>query len=182
MAATRIPRRATDIVEDAGAWVLLVAALLLVVVALAVGIGAYTQTAERARVEAQDRTTVTGTLLADAPPVYGQEGYPAPVSAEAQWTGPDGGTRTGRVPVTGAADAGDQVLVWVDRGGALAKPPPTGFEAVLTGFVRGLGVLLVGAAPLGLAWLLILRATAAANSRRWEREWAQAGPDWSARL
>ena len=41
MAATRIPRRATDIVEDAGAWVLLVAALLLVVVALAVGIGAY---------------------------------------------------------------------------------------------------------------------------------------------
>lgn len=179
-AATRMPRRPTDLVEDAAAWVVLAAVLLLAVVALAVGIGTYDRIAERARVEAGERTKVTATLLAAAPAVTVQTRYRPSIGVEAQWTGPDGASRTGRVPVAGAADAGDEVPVWVDRDGALAKPSTTGFEAVSTGIVSGLGVLLFGAAPLGLAWRLVLRATEAANSRRWEREWAKVGPDWSA--
>ncbi|GAA2560576.1 Rv1733c family protein [Pseudonocardia hydrocarbonoxydans] len=181
VAATRMPRRATDIVEDAAAWVLLAVVLLLVVVAVAVGSGTRDRIAERARVEAGDRTTVTATLLAAAAPdLPVRVGYRPRVGVEAQWTGPDGGTRTGRIPVPGGAAAGEEVRVWVDRDGAPAKPPLTEFDAVSFGVLSGLRVLLVGAVPLGLAWLLVLRATAALNSRRWEREWAQVGPDWSA--
>lgn len=67
VAAAAMPRRTTDLVENAVAWILGFASLLLVVIALVAGVYANSQASERLRTETGERTRVTGTLLATAP-------------------------------------------------------------------------------------------------------------------
>jgi hypothetical protein len=176
----RIPRRVTDVVEDAVAWLLTAASLLLVALALATGVGAHDRAAERARTEAMQLTTVTATLLEPTPGVVSESGYRPPVDVQARWIGPDGVPRTGRVPVVGAAAAGSDVTVWLDRDGAVTWRS-SGIEAVASGVVSGIGVLFVGGVVLVVVWLLVRRAIGAINARRWAREWAVVGPEWTAR-
>jgi hypothetical protein len=176
-AVGRLPRRATDLVEDVVVWVLLSASLLLVAVALIAGVGANGQVNERIRTQSEGRTMVPATVVAQAPLVPLDPG--TRIGVEVQWVGLDGVRRTGVVPVTPATPAGTEVPVWVDRSGAQVDPPPAGVDAVAAGIFTGIAVLAVGASVLGVVWLLVRRGIDAVNARRWAREWADIGPEWT---
>jgi hypothetical protein len=75
VAATTMPRRTTDLVEDAAAWILISASVFLLAVALVAGVGAHAQASERLRTEPGERTRVTDTLLATAPLVPAESGF-----------------------------------------------------------------------------------------------------------
>ena len=61
--------RWTDRVEDATAWILLAAGLLVVLLGGVFGIGVHDRLANQARAEALDRTPVDATLLHASPTV-----------------------------------------------------------------------------------------------------------------
>lgn len=175
----RLPRRATDLVEDVVVWVLLSALLLFVVVALIAGVAAHARVNDRIRTLSADRTMVPATVLEQPSPIPLDPG--SRIGVEAQWVGPDGVRRTGIVPVTAATPAGSEVKVWLDRSGAAVEPPPAAADAVVAGIFTGIAVLAVGASLLGVVWLLVRRGIDVLNSRRWAREWAEIGPEWTGR-
>ncbi|GAA3064273.1 membrane protein [Pseudonocardia yunnanensis] len=176
---TEMPRRMTDLVEDAVTWVLISASLLLIVAAMVVGVLAHGRVAERALAEGQERTKVTATVLETSPLFPSDSGYQPRVAVEATWVGLDGEPRTGPVPATGGTPAGSEVAVWLDRNGTVVEPPPTGFELVAAGVLAGVGVILLGGSVLALVWVRVKRAINAANARSWEREWDVMGPKWT---
>ena len=69
----RLPRRSTDRVEDAAAWVLTAAALFVLLGAVLGGVGVYGGAVDRVRTAAQERTSVAAVLV-DAPVLNGAPG------------------------------------------------------------------------------------------------------------
>jgi hypothetical protein len=210
-AADRLPRRVTDRVEDAAAWVLIAAALLLAVLAGCVGAAVHADGLQRSATETAQRRQVAAEVLAEAPPDLLAEvrtgitpgTLPEAVppagryrTALARWTAPDGRPVTGRIPVAAATPAGRagmagrlptvvpgrQLLIWVDAAGGPTRPPSTPTQAVQAGVVAAVTLLLLGLIALGAAWLGVRALVTRSNDRRWERDWARVGPRWSGRV
>jgi hypothetical protein len=111
----RLPRRATDRVEDVVAWFLMAAALILAVIASSAGMAVYS-----GKVESASRMTHARAVLledAQASP-SGEPGMHGPVRVEARWSDRDGVERTGGLRVKDSAPAGTEVDVWVGADGA----------------------------------------------------------------
>jgi hypothetical protein len=98
---------------------------------------------------------------------------------KARWTLPDGTVRTGPVPVSLNARAGNRIKVWLTPSGHTTRSPLTEndirdqvmFAILLT--VTGWGVTLV---------IGVLAVRMLANRRRmagWQRDWDVSGPLWS---
>ena len=119
---------------------------------------------------------VTATVLESVPMLAIEQ---PPSDVPGRWIGPDSQPRTGLVTVGAGTNAGDEVRIWIGQDGARVSAPPTQSNAVGAGLLSGLGVLLVGGTVVGGVWLLVRRATASANARRWEREWDTIGPRWT---
>jgi hypothetical protein len=180
--AGRIPRRATDIVEDAAAWVLASMALLVALVAVMAGTSTYWDLADRARVETAERTAAQAVLLEPSAPIaLADGGYLGPVDVPAQWTGLDGEPRTRTVPLWQPEPSGAEVTLWMDHSGAVVDPPTTVEQAMVDGFLMGFWRLVGGVAVLALGWVLVRRVTGLANARRWARDWAAVEPLWRSR-
>jgi hypothetical protein len=73
---------------------------------------------------------------------------------------------------------GDEVPVWLRPDGSAAGTDPGG-HPVLAGIVTAAALVLGGGTVLAAGWLLLRLLTDSRNSRRWEREWARVGPEWS---
>jgi hypothetical protein len=180
--AGRLPRRASDRVEDAVAWVLIVAGLLLVVVAGVFGLGVYGRESERAELEIASRSQVRAVLIEDAQLVSGELGERLPVRALARWTDRNGLEHSRAVDVGRAAPAGTEVEVWVDAEGEAVARPVSPQNAVVGGITAAFGVLCAGGTLLAAMWFGVRELTARHNARGWEREWEQVEPDWRRRL
>lgn len=175
-----LPRRATDRIEDAAAWLLVAAGLVLIVVAGTIGFGVHAAGTERARQESASRTEVSATALENAPYVVAGSGAaPLLVEVDVNWVDADGVVRTGRAQVPSPTSKGDQVAVWLDRAGQVVREPVDGVDVVVAAVLSVVGLLVVGAVALLGAWSVVRRATAAANDRAWTREWARIGPEWT---
>ena len=177
-AVSRLPRRATDRVEDAVAWVLMVAALLLVVVAGVTGLGVYGAESARAELESGTRSPVRAVLLEDAQLVAGDLGERLPVRVPARWTDRNGLEHSGIVDVAYPKSAGTEIEVWVDAGGEIVSRPVRPLNAVIGGITSSFGVLCAGGTLLVAMWFGVRRLTARRNSRHWERAWEQVEPRW----
>jgi hypothetical protein len=101
---------------------------------------------------------------------------------KARWTAPDGapGT-TGEILAPAGAQAGNTVMIWVDRSGRLAGAPLTRSQ------VTGMAWLAAVLAPIAFAIVVLFAGVIARqvlNRRRltaWEAEWRAAGPQWTSR-
>jgi hypothetical protein len=171
-----LPRRTSDRVEDAVAWVLTAAALLLVVVAGVTGLAFHGREAERAEVEGLSTAPARAVLLEDAHVAVGEFGRRVPVAA--RWTDRDGRGHVGTVLVGRAQPAGAEVDVWVDAAGEITPRPVRPVNAVVGGIVSAVGVLCAGGTLLLASWLGIRHLLRLRNSRRWEQEWARVEPQW----
>ncbi|MFI9583448.1 hypothetical protein ACIHCQ_16685 [Streptomyces sp. NPDC052236] len=178
--------RATDLLE---AWVALVAALLLLAAAPAVGwvTGTLTDEALRQsiRVQRQQRHPVTATVVRPAPAPK-----PSPYDSEsagggkrravvAKWTAVDGSRHTGTITTVGRAmPAGDTFTLWTDRAGRIVNRPMDAATVRVHAVLAGIGASLTTAGLVEgtrrlLVWRLIRNRYA-----RLDRAWAAAGPDW----
>lgn len=174
----RLPRRSTDRVEDATAWVLTAAALFVMLGAVFVGVGAYADTVDRARAAAQDRTPVAAVLV-DAPVPFTPVG--SLTTRSARYVDAVGGEHDISVPVVGWPAAGVTVQAWVDREGRVVDAPTTLLDAVVVGTSAGVGIAVVGLLVLGAAWLGLRRWLDHRNTAGWAREWYRIEPEWSGR-
>jgi hypothetical protein len=177
-ATGRLPRRTTDRVEDAVAWFLTAAALLLVVVAGVTGLAVQGSEAERAELQSGSRSPARAVLLEEAHVATGDFARPAPMPAMARWTDRDGRQHVGLVPMTRPAPAGTELEVWIDAAGEITSRPVRPENAVAAGIASAFGVLCAGGTLLGATWLGVRRVTLLRNARRWEREWARVEPQW----
>ncbi|MFI6647051.1 hypothetical protein ACIBI8_05400 [Streptomyces sp. NPDC050529] len=179
-------RRATDRRE---AWVALVALLLLVVMAPALGwyCGSRTDHALQESVRAQqaDRRLTTAVVVrrvADRHHVSDPEvstDRMAQTTVVARWHAQDGTARSATVTTTSHDTAtGARVRIWTDLAGNPALRPmdaPTAHtHAALAGFGAGmLAVLLIEGGRRLIVWRMVQR-----RYERLDRAWAKAGPDW----
>ncbi len=167
----------------------LVAALLLLVAAPAVGwiTGTLTDESLRQSIRAQrqHRHPVTATVVRPAPVPK-----PSPYDSEpagggnrravvAKWTAVDGSGHTGTITtMQRTVRPGDTFTLWTDRAGRIVNRPmdeaAVGVHAVLAGIGAALTTagLVEGVRQL-LVWRLIRRRYACLD-----RAWAAAGPDW----
>lgn len=177
-AAGRLPRRATDRVEDLVAWVLTVGALLSVVLACLTGLVVHGRESERVDLGSGSTSQARAVLLENAAVTTGDYGMHHLVLVPARWTDRAGLEHTDPVVVTESARAGTEVVVWIDATGEITAPPTHRVNAVAGGIVSAIGVLCVGTTVLVATWVAVRGVTGRLNSRRWEREWARVEPLW----
>jgi len=176
-ATGRLPRRATDRVEDIAAWVLTAGALLVIVGACLTGLTVHGDDGDDAASDgSMSRTRVV--LLEDAVVATGEYGLHHLVPTPVRWVDRAGAEHTGSVVMTSSAAAGTEVVVWVDATGTITGPPVRPMNPVLGGVVAATGVLCAGGAALAVLWLGVRAVTGRLNSRRWAREWARVEPLW----
>lgn len=180
----RIPRRLTDRVEDAVAWLLISLALLTGVVAFVVGAAQATQGSERARLEARERVPVRVILLerADVTPSPDGMSLPVPVDVPARWILPDGSERVAPVATAVRNEAGAELRKWIDRSGRPVPAPSSTTTGLLEAVLAGVAITLAGWLTLLVTWWGVRRGTAARNAAGWAREWHAIEPSWTGRL
>lgn len=177
--------RATDRRE---AWVALVALLLLVLVAPAVGwyCGSRVDDALRDAVRAQraERRLTTAVVVRQAPrhfvgdPEISTERR-AQTPVVARWRAPDGTAHTATV-TTPSRDtaAGARVSVWTDLSGDPAPRPLDSPTAHTHAALAGLGATMMSVLVIEGGRRLIVGRMVQRRYARLDRAWAKAGPDW----
>ena len=174
----RLPRRVTDRVEDAAAWVLTAAALFLLLGAVLGGVGVYGDAVDRARTTAHDRTPVAAVLV-DAPVPNVAPG--SLTLRSAHYVDAAGAEHDIDVTVAGSPPAGATVRAWLNRDGRVVDAPLTLLDAVVVGASAGVGIAIIGCLVLGSAWLGLRRWLDRRNAADWGREWDRIEPEWSGR-
>jgi hypothetical protein len=175
---TPLPRRTTDRVEDAAAWVLSAAMLLVAVVAVVVGLSVHDSEAARARAESAGRVPATAVLTTDAPISTGDSAGTVRVPVTAVWTDQAGRRHTGWVAVPAGLPAGTARPVWLDRSGDVVPAPRTDVQVVFAAVATAVLILAGGVLLLGSIWSAVRRLTAARNAAAWAREWERVEPQW----
>ena len=175
------PRRRTDLVEDAAAWLLAAVALFILLVAVWGGAGVYADALDQSRLEHEQRTQVEAMLLDDAP-----SGYRETDSEDVPWrsvrfAGTSGSEHLANVPVAGRQPAGGTVRLWTDRNDRVMPAPLTKTDAMVISATAGIGITALGAAVLTSTWFGLRRLLDVRNGVAWDREWAQIEPVWSGR-
>jgi hypothetical protein len=173
----RRPRRWTDRIEDAAAWMLLAAGLLLILAGCAIGLSTHDRLAERGRLDALDRTPAVAVLLEATPTIA--YGGGSPVGASATWRDRWGQTHTGIVTAPQSLRAGSAIPIWIDRSGAAVPAPTSDADAVAVATFTAGVVILAGVSVLACVWEIVRRVTLAHNCAAWEREWREVAPVWS---
>jgi hypothetical protein len=133
------------------------------------------------RSEQAARHRVRAVLLQDVPgPVLMPYGI-VTMPTLAQWTAPDGSSRTGLINAQSGGRAGTAVMIWTSESGRPLGPPlPRGQESTQV-------LLAVFAAPVVLGLVVLIAgmlAMAALNKRRlaaWDSDWRVTAPKWTSR-
>ena len=177
----RLPRRRTDRVEDAAAWLLATIALFVLPLAIWGAAAVHADALDQSRLQHGQRTQVEAVLLYDPP-----TGYRDADSSEVAWRSvrfvdTSGSEHVADVPVAAVQPVGDTVRLWVDRNDRVVPAPLTQTDAVVIGATTGIGIIALGAAVLALLWRGLRRLLDVRNSLAWEQEWAEVEPVWSGR-
>ncbi len=171
-------RRHVDRIESAIVLGSILVALLMVPGAAAIGNAVRTASERgaderRASLTQVQARTATDTEMA-VPDAPGQVASRVKVT----WTDPAGRPHEGMTSVPIGTKAGSELTIWLDRSGAIAKPPREAGDSAAIGTAVGLSTAMV-------SWLLIVGLARLAlvplNRRRlrdWDRAWAETAPRW----
>jgi hypothetical protein len=172
--------RRTDRVERAFRWLLVLAVLATVPVALPISSALQHRAVAQAARQAATRHAVHAVVLTD-PQVPDASSPDVVVPTAVGWTTATGKHRTATVPVPVTDRADDRVVVWLAPNGDVTSPPldreEASANATVLGFLAGLCV------PLA-AWALLWGARLVLNARRsrhWQADWQAVEPLWTSR-
>jgi hypothetical protein len=106
--------------------------------------------------------------------------------AEARWSVPGGGARSGELTTQTAPDiagaaAGTRIRIWLDRSGQLAAPPADQAIMIIYALVAGAVTAMLAGLTLLLAYALCRLALDRRRLAAWESAWARTGPGWTTR-
>jgi hypothetical protein len=172
-------RRTTDLIEDVAAWILVAAALLVVLLSCGIGVRVHNQFMEQSRTEAAERVPSVARLLAEPPLISSRYGHTGTTMMPATWKDHLGVSHTGFVAAPRGLGAGSTVPIWTDASGAQAPAPTSEDDALLSSLIASGVALGVGICLLVGLWALVCRATLTANCVRWEQEWREVAPVWA---
>ncbi|TWF75148.1 hypothetical protein FHX44_111032 [Pseudonocardia hierapolitana] len=176
--AGRLPRRTSDRIEDAVAWFLTGAVLVVIVIGAVTGLAVHRGEAERAELDSRATSQTRAVLLENAHVALSLELGHTPAQVRARWADREGREHVGVVPAMRSQPAGAEVDVWIDAAGEIASRPVHPANAVFGGIVAAIGVVCAGGTPLLAAWFGVRRLTGRYNSRQWEQEWVRVEPLW----
>jgi hypothetical protein len=171
--------RWTDRVEDATAWILLAAGLLVVLLGGVFGIAVHDRLTDQGRAEALDRKPAVATLLNAAPSIGSDSTLSMPVEVAATWRDRAGVPHTGTVPAPQGLEADSTVQIWIDRSGAAVSEPTSDGVALEIATITAAITVLGGAIVLAALWRVVPRITLSCNCAAWEREWREVAAIWS---
>jgi hypothetical protein len=177
-------RRGIDRLEGAVLAVIVLIGLMLVPILLALGSLTYTNLAETAAREAEERAETVATLTENAPApstTTPEDGSSSKTAVPAGWRTPDGARHTGRVWADDGLQTGAKVDVWVDEKGRLVTEPTTSTDALLTATVTGVIGWLAAASLLTVTQLGLHRMFNRRRFHAWTQEWVRVEPEWSKR-
>ena len=177
----RLPRRLTDHVEDAAAWLLATIALFVLLLAIWGGTVVYADALDQSRFEHGQRTQVEDLLLDDPPPGYREADSDGLGWRSVRFADTSGSDHVADVWVTGRQPAGSTVRLWVDRNDRVMPAPLTQTDAVVISATAGIALTALGAAVLASMWFGLRRLLDIRNSVAWDQEWAEVEPVWSGR-
>ncbi|MFG2882611.1 hypothetical protein ACGFYV_09895 [Streptomyces sp. NPDC048297] len=178
-------RRGTDVAE---AWLALVALLLVVAAAPAVGslVGTTAQDSLQRAVVGQRHShhLVTATVvrkLSDALPETDPDTSAAQIRSRvlADWTAPDGTRQHGPVLASlKSPHQGDHFGLWTDPHGRITTRPLDPATATTHAVLAGIGAALATAALVEAGRRLVVWRMVRRRYARWDQAWDRAGPDW----
>ncbi|MEW1688811.1 hypothetical protein ACIQOF_10170 [Streptomyces sp. NPDC091265] len=180
-------RRATDRRE---AWVALVACVLLVLAAPAIGLflGSRADDAlqESVRVQQARSHVTTAVVVRQVPAARHLVADPevstdrvAQTAVLARWRAPDGTPRRATVTTSSRNTApGARVRIWTDREGRPSLRPMDAPTAHTHAALAGFGAAMVAALLIECGRRLIVWRMVQRRYDRLDRAWARAGPDW----
>ncbi|WP_156959616.1 hypothetical protein [Nocardia sp. BMG51109] len=147
------------------------ACLLAIPLAGAIGTAVYGDHSERIRFERATKVRTTATVIDDPAPVRTDRG----TQARVRWDhGGRGGEAT--VPIPATASRGDQVPLWLDTHGYPTEPPVWPGAAAVAGFGAAAGMItataLLGSGICAAADRILLRH----QTRLLDTEWRQFSP------
>jgi hypothetical protein len=177
-------RRRTDRIEAVVTAVLALLAVVTVPVAVTVGLGSYERGIAEVQATSAQRTKVSAVLVQDPVAPYApfsDRGAPPPASAAARWQLPNGQPGSGTLRVSADRRAGDRIPIWVDQTGKQVDPPLTAGDVVVSAYVTGIDVILLGWLVLGFLWWAVCQVLRRLNAVQWELQWARTGPGWNHR-
>ena len=177
----RLPRRRTDRVEDAAAWLLASIALFVLLLAIWGGAAVHADALDQSRLQHGQRTQVEAVLLNDPPPGYREADSEEATRRSVRFTDTSGSEHVADVPVAAVQPAGDTVRLWVDRNDRVVPAPLTQTDAVVISAMAGIGITALGTAILASLWCGLRRLFDARNRVAWDQEWAEVEPVWSGR-
>lgn len=157
------------------------AALLAIPFAAAVGSEAYAAAMRQAAEQAADRREVTAVQLADSPPVTVRlDGVPIKEKAQvhARWVVPGGPVREGVVTVESGSVVGNEIRIWLDADGNVVDAPTTSTDAESQGIGVGLGLWLLCVALLAGFYLAGRSMLGRLRDAAWTRQWRKVSEDW----
>jgi hypothetical protein len=183
---TRLPRRCTDRVEDAVAWLLTALGLLTAMWALVAGVRQYGDEMRRVRLDAGERWQVQAVLVEPVPGgvpggMWGRAANGLPIAVPVRYSGPDGVEHVTEARIPGPLSAGTQVPIWLDRAGTVVAAPKGHVDIVWTAGLAALALVSTGTFVLGSVWAGVSGYIRRLNAARWQREWEQVEPGWSGR-
>ncbi len=170
-------RRTPDRVEIVVLWLALLAALVAVPAAAAIGVAADEHSRREAAVQAATTTRVVAHTL-QAAPVQVAATVAISTQVDAIWTDTRGAVRTGRVAVPPGTRSGADVPVWIDRAGNQVGAPPGRATSMMTGVVAGLGSLAVALLGLGITVGGVRVGLDRWRLRGWRLDWERVSGTW----
>jgi len=176
--------RPADRIEKAVLGMALLAAMVLLPVALAIGSETYARGAQLAQQQGVQRQPAIAVLSEAAPPPAptmrsGLVSVTSPVAA--RWQLADGSVRTGTVAATNGSPAGTRVPIWLDATGNVVPPPLTQAGATGAGMAVAVGMWGLGLTVFAGLYLLVRIGLDRYRLAAWQRDWAATEPHWTHR-
>ncbi|TCO20393.1 hypothetical protein EV652_112139 [Kribbella steppae] len=174
-------RRRVDRIESMLFLGAVVLALLAVPIAAGVGSSVGNSLEHSAAQRRAELRQVIAVALEDAPLAIGVAPGQATSTVRVGWEDGIGHRRQAMASVAIGTKIGAEVIVWLDRSGAVVAPPKQPGNGTAVGSVVGLSVVMA-------TWLLLCGLFRLARvpldrrtARDWEREWAEVSPRWTRR-
>lgn len=99
--------------------------------------------------------------------------------AYATWSGPDGRTHVGDIPLPAGTEVGARTVVWVDASGRPTSPPRSHTDTIVIATDAGLGAAAGSGALLLLVFAAARRLLDRARLTRWDAEWQLVARKWT---
>jgi hypothetical protein len=179
-------RRRTDLAES---WVALLAAVLILLGAPAVGVmvGSLVQDTlvQSVREQHQQRHLVTASAVrtlrqptVDPDPETSSSRDAGGPRVVATWKAPDGKTRTGTATAPRLLTPGDRFRIWTDDQGRLVASPMSVSRAGRHAALAGAGAAAVAAGLVELMHRTVLWRLLRRRYDKWDHAWERASQDW----